>query len=331
MVPIPPILFYESVCCLLTNNLMTLFDCIIVGGGPAGLSAAIAARRMGLAVLLLEKDIVGGHPAVMASIDNYPGIEKIDGWAFTRIMEKQVIDLGCDVRESAEVVSVVPEVDGTKTAALVSGRKHRAKTVIITSGGEPKKLMVHGEERLARHGVHYCAQCAGPAYKGGTVVVCGNGSRALAAADHLLTLAAQVVFVTEDHELQGDAILAAQLGACDRFQLLPRTRVREIRGASQVEGLELVSPASDAVRVLAVDAIFIYTGLAPRSAIITANKDAQGCLLVDAQLQTSIEGVFGAGSVVGSDSWIVISAGEGARAGLAAAAWIGAHQRAAAG
>ena len=116
---------------------MTLYDCIIVGGGPAGLSAAIAARRMGLAVLLLEKDIVGGSPAVMASIDNYPGIEKIDGWAFTRILEKQVIDLGCDIRESAEVVSVVSEADGTKTATLVSGRKHSANTVIIASGGEP--------------------------------------------------------------------------------------------------------------------------------------------------------------------------------------------------
>ena len=308
---------------------MTLYDCIIVGGGPAGLSAAIAARRMGLAVLLLEKDIVGGCPAVMASIDNYPGIEKIDGWAFTRIMEKQVIDLGGEIRESAEVVSVVPEADGTKTAAIVSGRKHTAKTVIIASGGEPKKLLVHGEERLARHGVHYCAQCAGSAYKGGTVVVCGNGSRALAAAEHLLTLATQVVFVTEDHELQGDAILAAQLGACDRFQLLPRTRIQAIRGASQVEGLDLVSPASGAGRTLTVDAIFIYTGLAPRTAIIAANKDPRGYLRVDARLQTSIEGVFAAGSVVRSDSQIVISAGEGARAGLAAAAWVGAHPLAA--
>jgi thioredoxin reductase (NADPH) len=304
---------------------MTLYDCIIVGGGPAGLSAAIAARRTGLTVLMLEKDIVGGSPAVMASIENYPGIEKIDGWSFTRIMEKQVISLGAEIRESAEVLSVVPEADGTKTVATASGRKYVVKTVIIASGGEPKKLLVQGEERLARQGVHYCAQCAGPAYKEGTVVVCGNGVRALTAADHLLKLATQVVFVTEYPELQGDAILAAQLSADDRFQLLPHTRVQQIRGASQVEGLELFSHASGATQELAVDAIFIYRGLVPRTAILAAAKDPQGYLRVDAQVQTSIAGVFAAGSVVRSEPHIVIAAGEGARAGLAAAAWVGAY------
>jgi len=303
---------------------MTHYDCIIVGGGPAGLSAAIAARRTGLTVLMLEKDIVGGSPAVMASIENYPGIEKIDGWAFTRIMEKQVISLGAEIRESAEVLSVVPKADGTKTVAIASGRKYAVKTVIIASGGEPKKLMVQGEERLARQGVHYCAQCAGPAYKEGTVVVCGNGVQALTAADHLLKLATQVVFVTEDPELQGDAILAAQLSADDRFQLLPRTKVQQIRGASQVEGLELFSHASGATQELAVDAIFIYRGLVPRTAILAAAKDPEGYLRVDAQLQTSIAGVFAAGSVVRPEPQIVIAAGEGARAGLAAAAWVGA-------
>ena len=309
----------------IANSLMTLYDCIIVGGGPAGLSAAIGARRTGLTVLLLEKDIVGGSPAVMASIENYPGIEKIDGWAFTRIMEKQVINLGAEIRESAEVVSVVPEADGTKTVTIASSRKYTAKTVIIASGGESKKLLVPGEERLARQGVHNCAQCAGPAYKKGTVVVCGNGGPALTAADHLLKLATQVVFVTEDPELRGDAILAAQLSADDRFQLLPRTRVKQIRGASRVEGLKLFSHASGASRELAVDAIFVYRGLVPRTAILAAVKDQQGYLRVDAQLQTSIAGVFAAGIVVRPEPQIVIAAGEGARAGLAAAAWIGAH------
>lgn len=310
---------------------MTLCDCIIIGGGPAGLSAAIAARRAGIYVLLLEKDIVGGSPAVMASIDNYPGIETIDGWTLTRVMEKQVKKLGAEIRESAEVVGVVPEADGTKTVAMASGWEYRARTVIVASGGEPEKLLVPGEERLARKGVHYCAQCAGPAYKEGTVVVCGNGSRALTAADHLLKQATRVVFITADRQLLGDAILAAKLTADDRFQLLPNTRIHEIRGAAQVEAVEFGPPASGAGRELAVDAVFIYRGLAPRTAILAADKDEQGYLQVDAQLQTSIAGVFGAGSVVRADVEIVIAAGDGARAGLAAAAWIAAYHRAVSG
>jgi thioredoxin reductase (NADPH) len=215
--------------------------------------------------------------------------------------------------------------------AIAGSRKYTAKTVIIASGGEPKNLMVQGEERLARQGVHYCAQCAGPAYRKGTVVVCGNGSPALTAADHLLKLpAARVIFVTEDPELRGDAILAAKLSADDRFQLLPRTRVQQIRGASRVEGLELFSHASGASREMAVDAIFVYRGLVPRTTILAAAKDQQGYLQVDAQLQTSIAGVFAASIVVRPEPQIVIAAGEGARAGLAAAAWIDAYPFAAA-
>jgi len=204
---------------------MTLHDCLIIGGGPAGLSAAMTARRAGLGVLLLEKDIIGGGPAVLASIDNYPGIAAIDGWTFTRTMEKQVRDLGVEILEPSEAVSVLLMDDTTKRVITGSGDRYGARAVIIASGGAPKKLHVDGEERLLRRGVHYCAQCAGPAYKERMVMVCGNGGPALAATDHLLKLGVKkVIFVSEDPELKGDALLVARLLACDRFQFLPRTR-----------------------------------------------------------------------------------------------------------
>jgi thioredoxin reductase (NADPH) len=302
---------------------MTLHDCLIIGGGPAGLSAAMTARRAGLGVLLFEKDIVGGGPAVLASVDNYPGIAGMDGWTLTRTMEKQVRDLGVEILESTEAVSVLLMDDTTKTVLTDSGGRYGARTVIVATGGAPKKLQVDGEERLVRRGVHYCAQCAGPAYKERTVMVCGNGGPALAAADHLLKLAVKrVIFVTEDKQLVGDAFLADQLAACDRFQFLPRTRVRRLTGAPQLSGVELHALASNEIRELTVDAVFVYRGTVPRSTFLVADRDPQGYLQVDLQMQTSVAGVFGAGSVIRPGELIVIAAGDGARAGLAAAAWV---------
>jgi thioredoxin reductase (NADPH) len=302
---------------------MTLYDCLIIGGGPAGLSAAMTVRRAGLGALLLEKDIIGGGAAVLARIDNYPGIAGIDGWTLTRTMEKQVLDLGVEIVESMEAVSVVLMDDSTKRVTTMSGEKYGARTVIIASGGDPKMLHVEGEERLARRGVHYCAQCAGPAYTGRTVIVCGNGGPALAAADHLLNLAVKkVIFATEDPELAGDAFLAAHLLACERFQFMPRTRVLQFSGATQVDGVELLFLTGNERRKLGIDAVFVYRGIVPRSAFLAAVRDPQGYLQVELQMQTSVAGVFAAGSVVRPDTQLVIATGDGARAGEAAAAWI---------
>ena len=302
---------------------MILHDCLIIGGGPAGLSAAMTARRAGLGVLLLEKDIVGGGPAVLAAIDNYPGIVGIDGWTLTRTMEKQVRDLGVEILESTEAVSVLLMDDTSKSVTTGNGPKYRARTVIIASGGAPKRLHVEGEELLVRRGVHYCAQCAGPAYQERTVMVCGNGGPALTAAAHLLKLAVKrVIFVTEDRHLTGDVFLAADLMASDRFQFLPRTRVRRITGSTQVAGVVLFGLAGGETWELAVDAVFVYRGIVPSSTLLAADRNPLGYLQVDPQMQTSVDGVFGAGSVVRPDAQIVIAAGEGAKAGLAAAAWV---------
>jgi thioredoxin reductase (NADPH) len=301
---------------------MQLYDVIIIGGGPAGLSAAMTARRAGCTVLMLEKDIVGGGPAIMASIDTYPGIEKIDGWTFTRTMEKQVRKLGVEILESEEVMRVLPLDAGTITVETDTGKKHTAKAVLVATGGAPRELKVAGENRLRGKGVHYCAQCAGSAYTGGTVMVCGNGAPALTAADHLSKLAARVLMVVKEDRLSGDAILAEKLHANDRFQLLPNTAVRRISGDFQVTGVELVALEDGKVRDLAVDGIFIYQGAEPRTSCIAAEKDRLGHVTVDARMQTSIPGIFAAGGAVRPDSRIVIAAGEGALAALSAAAYV---------
>jgi thioredoxin reductase (NADPH) len=301
---------------------MTEVDLLIAGGGPAGLAAAMAGRRAGLSVLLLEKDIVGGGTAVLASIESYPGVEKVDGWTLTRIMEKQVRGSGAEILEDEEVTAILPRGEYGKKVETASARVFGAKAVLVATGGAPKKLGLAGEDYFAGRGVHSCAQCAGPAYKGKVVAVCGNGGAALHAAQHLLNLGAKVVFVTGDEGLRGDAMLAARLAAADGFRLVPTVTVRRIVGADSVRGIEVASLRDGEIVALAVEGIFLYLGLEPRTAFLPAERNDEGFFTVDAQLQTSIPGIFAAGGAIAAESEIVIAAGEGTRAALTAAAYI---------
>jgi thioredoxin reductase (NADPH) len=302
--------------------LMAAFDLIIVGSGPAGLSAAITGRRNGLSVLVLEKDIVGGGPAVLSTIDSYPGIEKIDGWSFTRTMEKQARDLGVEIVEDEEVISVLSREKAMKQVRCARGKVFDAKTVILSTGGTPKKLGVQGEDRLARKGVHTCAQCAGPAYKGGKVMICGNGASALVAAEHLLNLSASVTVLLADENLRGDAIRIKALQSSPLFRQVSKARVLRILGDDKVTGVEVEYLNDGQTEVFTVDGIFLYLGLDPCTLFVEAKKNSDGYLHVDSQMQTSVPGIFAAGGVIRSESQIVIAAGDGARAALAAASYI---------
>lgn len=300
---------------------MKTYDLIIIGGGPAGLSSAIFAHRLGLETIVLEKNITGGQPAIAACIENYPGIEKIDGWTLTRVMEKQVKDLGVAIFESQEATKIGTET-GYFTVITRGGAEYLGRAIVIATGGEPAELQVKGEKRLARKGVHYCAQCAGPAYRDGKVAVCGNGYQALIAAAHLLNLAERVFFITEDSRLYGDAVLSRKLSTENRLHQIHRTIIQRILGDTQVEAIETKSLESGDVRQLKVDAVFVHMGINPRTDIIHAEKDQKGFLRVDLNMQTSIPGIFAVGNAVRADCRIVIAAGEGARAAFSVAASI---------
>ena len=301
---------------------MAAFDLIIIGSGPAGLSAAIIGRRAGLSILVLEKDIVGGGPAVLANIDSYPGIEKIDGWSLTRTMEKQARELGVQITEGEEVISVLSQEKATKKVICAGGKIFDGKTIIIATGGVPKKLDVPGEDRLLRRGVHTCAQCAGPAYNGGKVMICGNGASALVAAEHLLTLSATVTMLIAGENLRGDAIRIKAFHSSPLFHMVSRARVLRILGDEKVTGAEVEYLEDGRTELFAVDGIFLYVGLEPRTSFIEAKKNSHGYLRVDSQMQTSVTGIYAAGGAVRSEPQLIIAAGDGARAALAAASYL---------
>ncbi len=293
-------------------------DFIIIACGAAGLAASIFFGKTRLYTLLLEKALVGGQPAVAPTINDYPGVANVDGWTLTQTMQKQAESFGVLVIESTEVSNVISKSPTFHRIETTQGNSYASQTVIITSGTTPKNLTVPGSKRLDRKGVHYCAQCAGPAYKEKIVVVYGNGSIAVQAAIHLLALAKKVIMITTESVLLGDKLNRDSVIRNAKFTHLPDTVVKRIFGQKNVTGLEIKNSKISSIETLSTDAIFAYQGGCPNTKSISAHMDPAGFLKVDNTFQTSIPGLFAAGNVIQPDIPMVIATGQGAQAAMSA-------------
>ncbi|MGW8287397.1 MAG: NAD(P)/FAD-dependent oxidoreductase [Desulfobulbales bacterium] len=299
-----------------------LYDVIILGGGVAGLAAAITSGQLGLQTLVLEKAVLGGSVAVLESVSDYPGIEKIGGWELTQTMVKQAQKAGCQLLDSIEVTGVT-ELAGSMFAVKCSdGNNFQARSVIVTTGGQPRMLGLDNEARFARKGIHTCAQCAGPRYKDKGVAVAGNGSWAVEAALHLLSLGCRVTFITGDAKMIGNVILIDKLLNHKHFCFMGDSHIEKLRGIGQLEEIDLVSLHGGENKCLPVAAVFVYRGIVPNIKIVAAQQDAKGFLLVDENYMTSLPGMFATGRVVYADLPIQVLVGDGSRTALSAAAWL---------
>ena len=299
-----------------------LYDVIIVGGGVAGLAGAMTAGRLGLRLLLLEKTVLGGSVAVLETVAEYPGIEKTGGWELTQTMVKQARDVGCLLHDSIEVTGLPGAQNSEFEIHCVGGERLRARSVIVCSGGRPQPLGLQDEARLAQHGIHTCAQCAGARYKGRAVVIAGNGSFAVRAALHLLELGCRVIFITGDAKICGDTSLIMKLLRHKQFHFMSGCHVTKLQGDEYLQAIDVVNLASGSLQKFEVAAVFVYRGIVPNSGFLAARKDAKGFLLVNENFMTSLPGVFAAGRVVHDDLPIQVMVGDGSRAALAAAAWL---------
>ncbi len=302
-----------------------LYDSIILGGGVAGLAAAITAGQLGLRVLVLEKAVFGGSVAVLESVSGYPGIEKTGGWELTQTMVKQAGHDGCELLDSIEVNDVQKLENNTFEIKSSDGNRFRARSVIITTGGQPRMLGLKDESRFAQRGIHTCAQCAGPRYKGRDIAIAGNGSWAVEAAHHLLSLGCRVAFISGDAKMSGNAPLIKKLLSHNQFHFLAGCHVEKLRGAEYLEEIDVVELTTRELKRLEVAAVFVYRGIVPNIEIVAAQQDAKGFLLVDENLMTSLPGVFATGRVVYADLPIQVLVGDGSRAALFAAAWLQAN------
>lgn len=272
------------------------YDLIIIGGGPAGLSAAIYALRAGLKTALLEKQFIGGQAALTTDIENYPGFRSVNGQELTELMFTQARAHGL-ISVSREAQSV--EKRGEDFVITTSKQEYVAGAVIYAAGASPRKLGI--EQGFEGVGVSYCATCDGNFYRGKNVAVVGGGDTALKDAVYLAKLAKRVYLVHRRDEFRGGKLLAERIGALPNVEKILSYVPVEIRGVAgeSVEGLAVRSVKTGEERVLPVEGIFMAVGQKPASELVQslAELTESGYVKADARMKTSLPGLFVAGDV----------------------------------
>jgi len=302
------------------------YDVVIIGGGPAGLSAAVYTARQGLSTAVVAGEL-GGAPQWAAHVENYLGFSLISGAELASHFRDHVGRFGVDTFEGQYVNAVVPAADTFETYTR-EGLRLVGRAMIIASGRAPARLAVPGEKELVGRGVSYCAYCDAAFFRGRPVAVVGPGESAADAALQLAALDAHVVLVSEE-PLRAPQVLLDKLAADPHVEMLTGPRVVRIKGEDRVTAVVLQDDSGRESEVT-VEAIFIETGSIPAGEFTGGLVDVNesGEVEVGRDLMTSRPGVFAAGDVTDQPGkQIIIAAGDGARAGVAAAKWLQRQQR----
>ena len=295
-----------------------MYDLMIVGGGPAGLTASVYAARKQLNTLLISIDI-GGQVNKTLGIENYMGYQFIEGPELIDKFQTQMSQFPID-QKIGDKVSRLEKIDDGFEAISQAGDKYQAKAVIYAAGKSPRKLNVPGEAELTARGVTYCAICDGPVFAGQRVAVVGGGNSALEAALDMVKIAEHVDLVSLT-PLTGDAILIDKLSAAKNLATFTGHQTEKIEGQDFASGMLIKDLKSGEEKRLEVTGVFIEIGLVPNSepvrGLIELNK--QGEVLINCSCETTIPGLYAAGDVSAvPEKQIVVAAGEGAKAALQA-------------
>ena len=274
-----------------------IYDTVILGGGPAGYTAALYASRAGLDTLVIERMAAGGQMTLTGDIDNYPGFEEgVDGFTLGMKMQQGAERFGAKT-EYAEVTSV-DLTDKVKRVDTTSG-SFFAKTVIIATGANPRELGVENEQSLIGRGVHYCAHCDGRFYKDKTVAVVGGGNSAAADALYLSRLAKKVYLIHRRDTLRATKIYHEPLMKAENVEFLWNSTVSEFAVDQRVTGLKLRNVKSGEISDIACDGVFVSIGRKPATEFLVGavELDGNGYVVADESTKTSAEGVYAVGDV----------------------------------
>jgi thioredoxin reductase (NADPH) len=305
---------------------------VIIGSGPAGLSAALYAARANLAPLVIRGEQWGGLIATTSEVENYPGFaEPVGGFDLSQQMEVQAERFGAEFLDD-----LVTQVDfGRQPFQLLteSSGSIAADTIIISTGAAPRKLGVPGEEELANRGVSYCATCDGAYFRGKRVVVVGGGNSALDEGMFLARYVTELIYVHRRNQLRADPPLQRRAFDNPKVRFIWNASVSAILGTETVSGVRLRDANSGAETTLAADGVFPYIGHEPNTALFAGQiaLDARGYIITDDRTRTNVPGVFAAGDVADPRyRQAVTAAGDGAKAALEAIRFLDAPDRPAA-
>ncbi|WEU40555.1 MAG: thioredoxin-disulfide reductase [Candidatus Odinarchaeum yellowstonii] len=290
---------------------MVHYNLCIIGGGPAGMTAAIYAGRSGLSTIIIDAMALGGAMATAPIIENYPGWESITGLELARIMRKQVEKAGVEIREMEKVVEVKLQ-DKVKTIKT-DLEEYTCDSVIIATGGERKRLGAKGEADFYGKGVSYCAVCDGALYKDKNVIVVGGGNCAASAALYLKNIARNVTLIHRRDDLRCESVLKNRLLDCG-VKIIWNSVIRELKGDKTLKTVIVENTIDRTLTELPVDGLFIEIGIVPNSSpfhCAGVKVDEAGYIIVDKDMKTNIPGVFAAGDVTGGVEQISVAVGKG--------------------
>ncbi|MBI5181749.1 MAG: thioredoxin-disulfide reductase [Nitrospirae bacterium] len=300
------------------------YDIIIIGGGPAGLTAGLYTSRARLDTLLIERALIGGQIVTTDKVENYPGFEQgISGPELVKHMELQAKRFGLEII-SGRVVSAEDKGD-SKSIRLEDGNQYTCKAIIIASGAEPAKLEVEGEDKYRGRGVSYCATCDGAFFKNLKIAVIGGGDSAIEEALFLTKFASEVYVVHRRNELRATKILQERLFANPKIKMVWDSVVEKIEGDDFIKAVLLKNVKTQGKTLLNVDGIFIYVGTRPNTEFLPNNikLNEKGYIITDDNMATSVPGIFAAGDIRAKLLKQVSTAvGDGATAAFAAERYI---------
>ncbi|MBU4509972.1 FAD-dependent oxidoreductase [bacterium] len=292
-----------------------MYDLIIIGAGPAGITAAVYAARKKMNILVITKDI-GGQASWSGDIQNYTGYQFISGPELAIKFEEHMRKFDFEIKENEEVKEVTSRNE--KLFIKTDKDNYQTKVAIVASGKKSRELGVPGEQEFKNKGLTYCATCDGPLFAGRDVAVIGGGNSALDAALQLIKIANRIYIINFTDNLTGDGIMQEKIRADKKVSIFNNSRVKEILGDSFVQAIKIEEDKEE--KTLDVQGIFVEIGLIPNSDFaVDLEKNERKEIVVNQRNETNIPGVFAAGDVTNvPEKQIIIAAGEGAKAVLSA-------------